>query len=206
MTKHDKSIPALVSIHRQRGSVFLGYALIAFVLCIAGAILIPVHQVFALLIPVGVLVFFTPNLMALYGWLNAGRRMRERLAARRGANPNVVVLKNEFGGFNAQAVWFAPSSRQLGLISENDDGSVRSWDALVRIRAVYAEETYAVSFHQGKIRIPARYVLVFEFTDARPIELVTRKRRLIDEWIATVQERGPGKVETDKMLTQPVKG
>lgn len=175
---------SLVLVRAQRGSVYLSYALLAFVLLVASALLVKVHKAFALLMPIGILVFFLPNLMALFAWGQAGRRFRKRLAVLQSGKPQtVVVLKNEFGGIEAQAVWLDPSGRELGLISNNDDGSVRTWDALTGVRAVYAEKTYAVSFHEGKVRIPARYVLVFEFKDARPIELITRKRRVMNGWI-----------------------
>jgi hypothetical protein len=175
---------AVGSARSQRGSVYLGYVLLAFLLLVAGALLVKVHEVFALLLPIGVLVFFLPNLMALFAWWQAGRRFRKRLAETQGGKrQSVVVLKNESGGIDAQAVWLDTSCRELGLISDNDDGSVRTWDTLNSVRAVYAEKSYAHSFHEGKVRIPARYVLIFEFKDARPIELTTRRRRVMDRWL-----------------------
>jgi hypothetical protein len=64
---------------------------------------------------------------------------------------------------------------------------VRTWDTLNSVRAVYAEKSYAHSFHEGKVRIPARYVLIFEFKDARPIELNTRRRRVMDRWLEVLR-------------------
>ncbi len=193
-----------VSGRNQRGNVYLEFALIAFVLMIAGALLTRVHQAFAVLVPIGILVFFTPNLMGLFEWLRGGKQFRARLAAlQSGSLPSVAVLKNEFGGFSAQAVWFDSAARTLGSISDGDEGPARAWDTLSRVRAVFAEETYAHSFHKGKIRIPARYVLVFEFQDAAKIELVTRKRRLMEEWVALLEKSGPGTPEKDQTLSRP---
>ncbi len=197
---HSTSRRYVVSARVQRGSVYLGYALIAFLLLIASALLVNVHKAFALLLPTGILVFFLPNLMTLFAWGQAGRQFRNRLAViRKGKPQSVVVLKNEFGGVNAQAVWLDPSSRELGLISDNDDGTVRTWDMLNGVRAIYAEETYAQSFHEGKVRIPARHVLIFEFKDARPIELVTRKRRVMEGWLNTLQPHFGNQL--DNMIT-----
>ena len=173
----------VASTRSQRGSVYLSFALLAVLIIIVGSLLVQVHKAFALLIPIGILVFFLPNLIAIFSWLQAGWQFRKNLSElKAGKSESVVVLKNEFGGLNSQAFWLDPSCRELGVISD-DDGSVRTWDTLNGVRAILAEESYAVSFHEGRIRIPQRYVLIFEFNDARPIELVTRKRRLINKWI-----------------------
>jgi hypothetical protein len=174
----------VASSRTQRGSVFLQYYLLAFLIIVASAALVNVNKWFALLFPIGILVFLLPNLIAIFSWLQAGWLFRKNLSElKAGKSASVVVLKNEFGGLNSQAFWLDPSCRELGVISENDDGSARTLDTLNGVRAILAEESYAVSFHEGRIRIPQRYVLIFEFKDARQIELVTRKRRLINKWI-----------------------
>jgi hypothetical protein len=191
---------------RQRGNVYLEFALLAFALLIAGVFLIKVHELFILLVPAAALVFFLPNLMGFFGSQGAGKRFKERLAALPGVNAqSVTVLRNEFGGAEAQAVWFDAAARTLGLIYEYGDESVRSWDALERVRAIHVEQTYATSFHRGKIKIPARYVLIFEFNGAVKIELVTRKKRVMDEWIGLWQARGAGKLEYDGSFVPAMK-
>jgi hypothetical protein len=158
-------------LSRQCGSVYLSYAILAFVIILASALLVTVHKAFALLLPIGVLVFFLPNLIGLWGRLLAGHWVRQQLAmVRQGNSDSAVVLKNELGGIDAQAVWLDPSQGKLGFITGDKDSLLNTMKMLRSVRTVFAEETYATSFHEGRVRIPPRYVLVFEFESGDTFE------------------------------------
>ena len=62
----QKSVKEKVDFFKQRGSVYLSYALLAFGMMLAGALLVSIHKAFALLLPMGILVFFLPNLLGLW--------------------------------------------------------------------------------------------------------------------------------------------
>ena len=185
---------------KQRGSVNLSYALIAFVVIMAGALLVNIHKAFALLLPMGVLVFFLPNLMGVWAWLQAGRWFRQQLAMIRQGNPgSAVVLKNELSGIDARAVWLDPSHGKLGFISGDRDSLLQSMEALRSVRAVFAEETHAISFHEGRVRIPPRYVMVFEFENGDPFELVTMKGRRMRRWVEALRPHVADRLDTRKL-------
>ena len=50
----------------QRGNIYLEFGILAVVIVIAGAVLAGVHPLFGWLMPVGIVVFFTPNILALW--------------------------------------------------------------------------------------------------------------------------------------------
>lgn len=175
------------SRHIQRGSVYLSYALLAFVIALIGVLLVPVHKAFALLVPVGVLVFFWPNLMMLTQWCCAAWHFARQLAALRGGpHKSAVILTNEFHGFRAQALWLDPASRELGLVPSEGKLPVQTLDTLQKVRGAFVEESDAVSFHEGQIRIPACFILAFEFNDGSALKVITRKQRRFAHWVAAV--------------------
>ncbi|HEY3326357.1 MAG TPA: hypothetical protein VGK14_04235 [Novimethylophilus sp.] len=175
----------------------MSYALLAFMIILASALLVTVHKAFALLLPIGVLVFFLPNLMGLWTRLQAGHLVGQQLVMVRQGNPNsAVVLKNEHGGIDAQAVWLDPPQGKLGFISGNKDSLTNAMEMLRSVRAVFAEETYAVSFHEGRIRIPPRYILVFEFESGEPFQLVTMKRRRMLQWVKALHPHVADRLDT----------
>jgi len=177
--------------------------LLALALILAGALLVHVHKVFALLLPIGVLVFFLPNLIGLWARIQLGRAFRQRLTTIRRSNPErAIVLQNELGGSEARAVWLDPPHGKLGFISSDSGGRdslPENMGALRSIRAVYAEETHAISFHQGRIRIPPRYVMIFEFENGNRFELITMRKRRMREWIESLRPHMDDKLDTRAM-------
>lgn len=168
----------------QRGSIYLDYALIALALAIVGLLLLPVHKAFGLLVPAAIVVFFIPNLAALGASMTMSWRFtRAWSAVRNGRLPPAVMLRNEFFGINAQALWFDPATYRLGVVSATDGDLSQPLDRLERVRVSFLEESHARSFHQGDVRIPARYLLAFEFTGGQVLGIVTRRRRSVDRWI-----------------------
>ncbi len=186
----------------QCGSVYLSYALIAFVVMIAGAILVPVHKDFALLLPIGILVFFMPNLIGLWARMQArGRYHRQLAAVRQDWSKSVVVLRNEFGGFEAQTAWLDLSQKTLGFLSGDKGSQVSSLATLRSVRAVGAEESQATSFHQGRVRVPARYILRFEFEGDDAFALVTMKLKRMRSWVEALRLH-----VGDRLDTRPLDG
>lgn len=175
--------------HNQRGSVYLGYALLAFAIAITGSLLVSVHKAFGLLLPVAVLVFFLPNLMGLWARLQATIQFRRQLAqARHSFSKSTILLKNGQGNINAQAVWLDPERNEFGFISGDHDLIVKAFDGLQKVRIVYNEAACATSFHQGRVRIPPRYALVFEFGDGTSHDFITLKQRRLHKWLAKLEQ------------------
>jgi hypothetical protein len=185
---------------RQCGSVYLSYGLLAFVLILASVLLLPVHKVFALLLPIAILVFFLPNLIGLSASLDSKQWVRQQLAmCQQGNSDSTIVLKNELGGIDAQAVWLDLLQGQLGLISGKKDSQTHSLKMLRSVRAVFAEEAYATSFHEGRIRIPPRFILVFELECGDTFDLVTKKRRRMDQWVETLRPHVADRLDTQML-------
>ena len=182
----------------QRGSVYLEYALLASAIAFAGAVLIRIHHAFALLLPVAVLVFFLPNLMGLAARLRAGRSFRGEVAAALKANPGAVVLKNGLAGFDAQALLLDGRRREAAFVTAEEGTRTVSWDEVGAVRAVRAGESSAVSFHRGTVRIPPRYMLVFEFGEGEVFRLVTLKRKVMTAWLDGVRP-----VFGDRLVEEP---
>jgi len=181
----------------QRGSVYLSYALLALAVMLAGALLVGVDKAFALLLPIGVLVFFLPNLAGLWARFRLGREFRRRLTTALGNNfEQALVLQNELGGNEARAVWFDPSHGRLGFLSSDRDSLLENIAALRGVRAVYVGETHAISFHQGQMRIPPRYLMIFEFENGHLFELVTRKRSRMHQWVESLRPHMGDRLDT----------
>ena len=103
----------------QRGNVYLEFALLAFGLVLAGALLTPLHKAFALLLPLGVLVFFLPNLIALANRVRAVILFRRQLAtARAGLPASCLMLRNEFHGLDAQALVLDTAGGTLCFVAQ----------------------------------------------------------------------------------------
>jgi hypothetical protein len=178
----------LARLRSQRGSVYLECALLGFACIIAGAVLVRFHRAFALLLPIGLVVFFLPNLMALAERLRIRRRLRRELAAaRERGRDGVIVLKNRLRGFDAQALWLHTRAREIGFIAADEQTRIVTWEAVQRVQAVFVEESSAMSFHKGKIRIPPRYLLAFSCADGFSFEFVTLRRRVMTDWIEALR-------------------
>lgn len=183
----------------QRGNVYLEFGIVAVVIVIAGALLAGVHPIFGWLMPVGIVVFFTPNILALWRWLQAEVRLRAEIKRIKQENPgSILLLKNELWGTNAGAVWLDGSSR-LNYVSGGENPVMRPLESLVSVRAVFAEKSHAHSFHSGEITIPERYCLVFEFAQDSKWELVTLKRRVMDRWITMLRPRIEGRLNVSSL-------
>ncbi len=177
------------TLNTQRGSVYLEYSLLAFGIAVTGALLTRVHKAFALLIPLGVVVFFMPNVLELIARLRIrGRFRRELAAAGDRGHDDVVVLRNGLHEFDAQALLLDTRSRDIILVISDREPLTNAWEALSAVRALMVGESRAVSFHKGEIRIPPRYILVFEFHEGNPFQLVTLKRSIMNKWIETVRQ------------------
>ena len=184
-------------VNAERGNLYLGYALIASVVILASALLVKVHRDFVLLFPVGVLIFFMPNLMELRVRWQLGRKFRQQISLICQDNPEqVTVLKNELGGIESQAVWIDRSRGRLGFISADKEMLSKGWESLSGVRAMFANETYAISFHKGHVRIPSRYFLIFEFASGDPFELVTMRLRQMRKWIEVLRSQGDVQIDT----------
>ncbi|HUW98451.1 MAG TPA: hypothetical protein VMV40_06365 [Acidiferrobacter sp.] len=180
----------------------MSYALLGFALMLAGALLIHIYRVFALLMPIGILVFFLPNLIALWTRIQLGRAFRRQLTrALRSSPKQTLALRNELGGDEAQAVWLDPPHGTLGFLPGDSVGDSRPEDiaALRSVRVLYLEETQAVSFHEGRIRIPPRYAIAFTFADGHHFELITMKRRRIRQWIESLRPYVGDKLDTQAL-------
>lgn len=86
------------------------------------------------------------------------------------------------GGVEAQAVWIDVAHGKLGFVAGDGDSAVKTLSALRRVHPIGAEAAYASSFHRGRVRIPPRYGLAFEFEDGAALELWTFKQRRVRAW------------------------
>ena len=183
----QKSVKEKVDFFKQRGSVYLSYALLAFGMMLAGALLVSIHKAFALLLPMGILVFFLPNLLGLWARLQAAQSFHHQLATVHLSRPSLAfILKNEGGGLEAQAIWLDASKRAIGLVSGDGVSRFNDLAKLTGVRGVFSGEEQAVSFHRGTVHIPARYTLEFEFNGESPFHLVTMKRKRMRKWLETL--------------------
>lgn len=174
---------------RQRGSVQLGYILLGFGVVLAAALLASVHKAFAWLLPVGILIFLWPSLVGLWAHWRARFGLERPLTqARRDGSGTIVVLRNRHGGVEAQAVWIDVAHGELGFVSGDGDSAVKALSALRRVHPISAEATYASSFHRGRVRIPPRYGLAFEFEDGTALELWTFKQRRVKAWCTALRQ------------------
>lgn len=173
---------------RQRGSVNLSYILLAFGLAFVGSLLVSVHKAFALLLPVAALVLFIPNLIGIWSRLQVRYRYHRQLVlARRHFSDSTILLRSGHGDIAAQAAWLDPERNEFGFISGGKDVIVKELSSVQMIRVVFVEASYAKSFHDGQVRMPPRYGLVFEFLDGKALEIVTLKRRRLRAWITALK-------------------
>jgi hypothetical protein len=176
------------SLRCQCGSVQLDYALLAVALMVAGAVLVPVHKAFALLLAAGVVVFFLPNLLALRARLSAAQSIRRQLKElTRADSRSAVVLHSGTSRLGVQAVYIDPAHDQVVCVAGDQDPTTRNLATLRRVNAEYVPATYGTSFPRGQVRIRARYVLRFEFDQGNPFELVATKPRKMREWLETLR-------------------
>jgi hypothetical protein len=178
----------IVALRSQRGSVYLECALLGFACVIAGAFLVKFHKAFALLLPVGVLVFFLPNLLSLAARLRICRIFRKELAAiREQGRDEVIVLRNRLRSLDAQAVWLDPQAGEIGFVAADMQTRIEPLETLQTVQAVYVEKSSAVSFHKGTIRIPPRFILAFSFANGFSFKFVTLRKRVMTGWIESLR-------------------
>jgi hypothetical protein len=113
------------------GSIYLEFELLALAFLVAGALLAGIHPAFGLLMPVGVLIFFVPNILSGVASLQDRRSFRRQLASVRNAErPPLMLLRNEFSWSKAQGIWIDHARSTLGLLNAADGPSTRTLDAL----------------------------------------------------------------------------
>jgi hypothetical protein len=184
-------------LRNSRGNIYLEFALLAAVFLVAGALLAGIHPGFGLLVPIGIVIFFMPNILSGVASWQDRRSFRKQLASVQNADRTPpVVLRNEFRWSKAQGLWLDSARGELGLLNAADGPSTRTLDALRSVRAVFAEAAQVRTFHR-QYRVPARYVLVFEFENQPSLELVTYKKRVAVQWIETLRPHLGNRLNTE---------